>query len=79
MSFKVSKKLLNDTLNNTFSNLENDIVEYLKQNKEIKSVKEISNYLEKSDSTIKRTLKKLVDKNIIVRVGSKKNGYWEAR
>lgn len=66
-------KVSYDTLND----IENKIVEYLKQNNKIKLVKEISSHLSKSDATLKRALTRLVEKNIIIRIGSKKNGYWK--
>ncbi len=64
---------------NTLNDIENKIVEYLKQNNKIKSVKEISSHLSKSDATLKRALTRLVEKNIIIRIGSKKNGYWKLK
>lgn len=70
-------KVSYDTLNDTLNDIENKIVEYLKQNNKIKSVKEISSHLSKSDATLKRALTRLVEKNIIIRIGSKKNGYWK--
>lgn len=66
-------KVSNDTLND----IDNKIVEYLKQYNSIKTVKEISFYLSKSDATLKRALARLIEKNIIIRIGSKKNGYWK--
>lgn len=63
--------------NDTLNDLEKEIVKYLKQNNVINSVKEISSYLEKSESTLKRTIARLLEKNIIIRVGSKKVGYWK--
>ncbi len=69
----------NDSLDYSLTELENKIIEYLKQNYSINSVKDISTYLNKSEATLKRSLAKLIEKNIIMRVGSKKTGYWKLK
>lgn len=57
---------------------ENILTQYMKnhENKIINATK-VAQDLNKSRITIQRTIKSLVEKNLIKRVGSNKTGYWE--
>jgi len=61
----------NDTVNDTV----NDIVNCIKSNPKI-TLDEIAVTLNKSKSTVSRTIKQLRDAGTISRVGSDKAGYW---
>lgn len=64
--------------NTAFDITENEqkILNAIRKNPKIKQI-EIANDIEKSLRTVKSLMKKLEDKNIIMRRGSKKSGYWE--
>lgn len=61
----------NDTVNDTV----NDIVNCIKNNQKI-TLNEIAVILNKSKSTVSRTIKQLQDAGTISRVGSDKSGHW---
>ena len=69
--FKVSNTHI-DTLNET---LENRIINLIKQNPS-STQKTISEILEVSLGSVKRTMKRLADSDIISRKSGKRNGYW---
>lgn len=56
-----------------------DIYDYFLENKKVDNVSEIVSKTNKSTITIIRCLKKLVERNLIERVGSKKTGFWRIR
>ena len=57
------------------NNTENEVLELLKENPQI-TREEISIRINKTVRTIQRVLNQLVEKNIISRIGSKKQGEW---
>ena len=69
---------LNGALNEDLNEEEWNILELIHKNPKITQV-EIKNQLKIARSHVQRTMKKLVDKGIIERVGSKKSGYWNLR
>ncbi|MBT4377008.1 hypothetical protein HOD29_06550 [archaeon] len=57
----------------------NELLEFIENNSGVK-VKEISEKLERPIDTLDKQIKKLVDKNLIERRGSKKTGgYWRIK
>ncbi len=52
------------------------MLDIIKNNKGVNKNK-IAKMIEKSEMTVQRAIKKLIDKKLIKRVGSNKNGYWE--
>lgn len=85
MLFRIVKNanvLINVSINvpiNVFLNLtelESIVLEILKSNKGIKK-SQIATMVNKTEMTIQRTIKKLLDKNLIRRVGSNKTGWWQ--
>lgn len=59
-------------------NLEEKLIIILKENQKINRI-DLANMLKISRSTLYRLLKKLISKGIIIRVGSKKDGYWKIK
>ena len=57
---------------------EKNILQLIENNKKITQL-EIAKILNLSENCIYRNLKSLREKNIIIRIGSNKNGYWEIR
>ena len=68
---------LNDTLNKDIQLLDRQhiIIQLITINDTI-TVKEIAHFLKVSEITIKRDLSVLVNKNLLTRRGSKKDGKW---
>ena len=64
-----------DKINDRINYLDRRIVSIVKENKHI-TLKEMSEALQTSYPTIYRHMSGLMEKNIIQRVGSRKNGYW---
>ena len=54
------------------------LLEILKSNQKLNR-DELASLLKISKSTLYRTLKKLLEEGIIIRVGSKKDGYWKIK
>ena len=67
---------INDTLKDTLNSNETNLIEIIRENPKI-TTERLSQSLEVSIITVKRYLKKLQDNRTIMRVGSKKSGYWE--
>lgn len=65
---------LNEELN--LSDVEQKIYDLIKSKKQVTSVRILQD-TGLSHATIERHIKKLVEKELIKRVGAKKNGYWE--
>lgn len=70
--------LKNDTLNDTLklSDKEKNIIDLIKKQKDI-SISEIMLNTGFSRPTVTRSIDSLKKKGLLVRVGAKKNGYWE--
>jgi ATP-dependent DNA helicase RecG len=68
---------INATINATLNATQKDIYALITSKKGIK-VDEMMTILSRDRSTILRNIKVLVNKGLIVRIGSTKNGYWEA-
>ena len=68
----------NVTINVTvkLSSVERDVLSLIDSKKGIKR-SELAQELDKTDMTIHRAIKKLIEFNMIRRVGSNKTGYWE--
>lgn len=66
-------KEYNVMLNST----DREIYDYIKENRIIRNASILANNLEKSLVTTQRSLNKLMELNLIRRVGSRKDGYWE--
>ena len=65
---------INVSLNLT--NTENLVLEIIKNNKGVTKA-QIAKTINKSEMTIQRAIKKLIDENLIRRIGPNKTGYWE--
>lgn len=75
-SFSGEGDTVNDTVNDTVTETQKRIlVEIEKEN--MLTYDQLAERLKKGRATISRNIKKMVDKNIIKRVGSAKNGYWQ--
>ena len=80
-SFRTLNDTINDTLNDTLnkdiqlSDSQHIIIQLITINDTI-TVKEIAHFLKVSEITIKRDLSVLVNKNLLTRHGSKKDGKW---
>ena len=55
---------------------ETEALQLIKENAEI-TRKEMVNRMQCSESTVKRAIDGLVEKNVIRRIGARKNGSWE--
>jgi ATP-dependent DNA helicase RecG len=64
------------SLNASLTDLQVQILKYIKNDPEI-SYNDMAKRLEKDRTTIMRNIQKLKEKKIIIRVGSKKTGYWK--
>ena len=58
------------------NNTESLILDIIKNNKNINKA-QIAKMIERSEMTVQRAVKKLIDERLIKRVGSNKTGYWE--
>lgn len=65
-------------LNGTISEGESEVVELLRNNKNI-TVKELAEVSGKSIRTINRIMSLLKSKRLIERIESNKNGYWKVK
>ena len=70
------KVLQNDKINDKINELDYEILKQLKNNKYM-TIPEIASSLAKSEITIHRHMDNLVKNNAIIRVGSRKTGYWK--
>ena len=52
------------------------MLEIIKNNKGVTKA-QIAKTINKSEMTIQRAIKKLIDENLIRRIGPNKTGYWE--
>ena len=59
------------------TNTEEHVLEIIKTNKGVNKA-QIAKIIDKTEMTVQRAIKKLIDENLIRRVGSNKTGYWEA-
>ncbi len=69
---------INGIINGTISDGEREILEFLRNNKNI-TVAELSEVSNKSVRTINRIMSLLKAKGLIERIGSNKNGYWKVK
>lgn len=76
----VEKSTVNSTVNSTvkLNKTEQSIIELIQENENI-TLKEIATRLNKTESLIKKSIKKLKEGNIIERFGSDKTGYWKIK
>lgn len=73
-----SDDTINGIINGTISDGENEILEFLRKDKNI-TVAELSKISNKSVRTINRIISLLKSKGLIERIGSNKNGYWKVK
>ena len=73
-----SDDMINGIINGTISDGENEILEFLRKDKNI-TVAELSKISNKSVRTINRIISLLKSKGLIERIGSNKNGYWKVK
>ena len=66
---------VNDSVNQELSKNEKVVLELIRSDPEL-SAKRMAAWLKVSESTVRRTIKKLKEKDIIQRVGSDKSGVW---
>ena len=69
-------ELLNDPLDDLLDDTQNKILNLIKDNNSL-TYDEISNQLNISSSTVKRTIKEMKELDIIIRVNGKRDGYWK--
>jgi len=69
---------INGTINGTISDGESEILEFLRNDKNI-TVAELSESSNKSVRTVNRIISLLKSKGLIERIGSNKNGYWKVK
>lgn len=67
---------MNDKINDKINDLDKEIISIIKDNK-YSTIPEIAQITNKSEPTIHRHLDTLVKKGIVLRIGSRKNGYWD--
>ncbi len=73
---------INDTINDSINDLINLnstealVLEVIKTNKRVNK-KQIATIIERTEITVQRAIKKLLNEKLIKRVGSNKTGYWE--
>ena len=79
------EKMTEQTINNLVKaynkaqeDIEKEIINLIKDNQNI-TIEECAEMIDKSVRTTKELFKKLKEKNIIKRVGSKKTGCWEVK
>ena len=68
------------TVNSTvkLSKTERSIIEFIEADADV-TIEAIALRLGKTESTIKKAIKKLKDKEIVVRVGADKTGFWQIK
>lgn len=69
---------INESINVSIklSTTEKEVLNILKTNFHVNK-KQISLQINKTEMTVQRAIKKLIEKKLIVRVGSNKTGYWK--
>jgi ATP-dependent DNA helicase RecG len=67
---------VNGTVSGTVNEIQRKILEEIEKKSSI-SYEQLADRLKKGRTTIYRNIKKMVEMNIIKRLGSDKNGYWE--
>ena len=67
---------VNGTVSGTVNEIQRKILEEIEEKSSI-SYEQLAERLKKGRTTIYRNIKKMVEMNIIKRLGSDKNGYWE--
>lgn len=65
-----------DKISDNLNNLDKEIISIIKDNK-YSTIPEIARITNKSEPTIHRHLDTLVKQGKVVRIESRKNGYWE--
>lgn len=73
---KLDLKMHDNVGDASLTDLQMQILKYIKNDPEI-SYNDMAKRLEKDRTTIMRNIQKLKEKKIIIRVGSKKTGYWK--
>lgn len=63
--------------NKDLNKLDLQVYEYFVKNKTLNRIDDLCELLGKSHITIQRTINHLIEKELIVRVGANKNGYWK--
>jgi len=74
----VTRAALNDDVLLSLNTTQKEVLSFLKDNPKA-SIKEIADAVKKSESTIKKITVKLAELGLIVRSGSKRDGYWETK
>lgn len=74
--FERNPNFLNDKINDKINETDGRIINSIKADKHI-TIAELAKEINKSEPTIHRHLDALAKKNIVTRVGSRKNGYWK--
>lgn len=69
---------INGTTNDTISENESEILEFIRKNKDITTTK-IAEMSAKSLRTVNRIISSLKSKGLIERIGSNKSGYWKVK
>ena len=72
----IEEALISKQNNDTINDLEQNILDIIKQNPKI-TIKELCEKTGKSSRTVTRAISSLKDKKYIARIGANKNGYWE--
>lgn len=72
----IKEALISKQNNDTINDLEQTILDIIKQNPKI-TIKELCEKTNKSSRTVTRTLSSLKQQNRIARIGANKNGYWK--
>ena len=68
--------MINGTINGTITELESEVLEFLRKNKNA-TIPEVVNNCGKSIRTVNRVISSLKSKKLIERIGSNKTGYWK--
>jgi predicted HTH transcriptional regulator len=69
---------LSEPLNEQLNAIDKTVLEAMKENPQIKN-EELIIMLGKGRATITRSIKRLREAGLVVRVGAKKNGHWEVQ
>lgn len=68
--------ILNGTINGTITELESEVLDFLRKNKNA-TILEVAENCERSIRTVNRVISSLKSKRLIERVGSNKTGCWK--
>ena len=74
-SFK-AKKSKNDKINDKINKLDQAILSEIRKNKYV-TITELADKTGRAQPTIYRHIERLVNMNVVKRMGSRKSGYWE--